>query len=251
MIVACSTLCFGSMTLDNALRRMRELHFAKVDLAIHAVGPHLTPAEVCGELQRVMQKLKTSAITFAAFHIETDPFDGPEVRDQLKAISRLARLMAVPILTVPAATIETELTEEVARLNDWNKIVMADGLILTVETRQGTHASTVEGCLNLCKAVPGLALTFDPSHFMNLPETATDSLYPHIRHVRLRDSGKKPHEFQMRVGQGEIEYSRIYGLLERQKYERAMTVDMRDVPDSAFPVEPEVRKLKFLLESMQ
>ena len=251
MFVACSSLCFGRLSLDDALQRMRELHFAKVDLAFHAVGPHITPAEVCADLQRVMLKLKASNTTFAAFHVETEPFDGPEVREQLKAISRLARLLAVPIITIPTAAVESDLATEVARLTDWNKMVMADGLILTVETKQGTHAGTVEGCLNLCKAVPGLALTFDPSHFMSLPETATDPLYPHIRHVRLRDSGKKPHEFQMRVGQGEIEYSRIYGLLERQKYERALTVDVRDVADSAFPVEPEVRKLKFLLESMQ
>jgi sugar phosphate isomerase/epimerase len=251
MFVACSTLCFGRQSLDNALQRMRELQFAKVDLAIHAVGPHLTPAQVCADLQRVVQKLKASSTTFAAFHVETDPFDGPEVREQLKAISRLARLLAVPIITVPAAQMEADIVTETARLTDWNKTVMADGLILTVETKQGTHAGTVEGCITLCKAVPGLGLAFDPSHFMHLPETATDPLYPYIRHVRLRDSGKQPHEFQMRVGQGEIEYSRIYGLLERQKYERTLTVDVRDVADNTFPVEPEVRKLKFLLESMQ
>jgi sugar phosphate isomerase/epimerase len=251
MFVACSTLCFGRLSLDDALQRMRELQFAKVDLAIHAVGPHLTPAQVCTDLQKTMQKLKASALTFAAFHVETDPFDGPEVREQLKAISRLARLLAVPIITVPAAASAAELSVEVARLTDWNKMVMADGLILTVETKQGTHAGTVDGCIALCKAVPGLGLAFDPSHFMTLPEAATEPLYPYIRHVRLRDSGKQPHEFQMRVGQGEIEYSRIHGLLERQKYERTLTVDVRDVADSAFPVEPEVRKLKFLLESMQ
>jgi len=38
--------------------------------------------------------------------------------------------------------------------------------------------------------------------------------------------------------------------LEKCRYDRALTVDVRDVADSAFPVEPEVRKLKYLLESL-
>ena len=38
--------------------------------------------------------------------------------------------------------------------------------------------------------------------------------------------------------------------LDRCRYDRALTVDVRDVPDNPFPVEPEVRKLKYLLESL-
>ena len=30
----------------------------------------------------------------------------------------------------------------------------------------------------------------------------------------------------------------------------AETVEIRDIPDAAFPMEPEVRKLRYLLESM-
>ena len=34
------------------------------------------------------------------------------------------------------------------------------------------------------------------------------------------------------------------------KDERCLTVDIRDIPDCPFPMEPEVRKLKYLLESL-
>ena len=40
------------------------------------------------------------------------------------------------------------------------------------------------------------------------------------------------------------------GQLARANYERALSVDIRDVPTPDYPMEPEVRKLKFLLESM-
>ena len=54
----------------------------------------------------------------------------------------------------------------------------------------------------------------------------------------------------MKVGQGEIEYGKIVNGLDRYRYDRALTVDMRPSSEMEFAVEPEVRKLKFLLESL-
>ena len=55
---------------------------------------------------------------------------------------------------------------------------------------------------------------------------------------------------QVRVGQGEIEYSRIITQLEKHNYNRVLTVEIIDKPENPFPMETEVRKLKFLLESL-
>ena len=247
MIVACSTLCFGRHKLDEALRVIREMHFAKADLAIHAVGPHLRPAEVAGDVGRVAQKLKASNVQFAAFHLEFDPPDGPDVREQLKGICRLARLLAVPVLTVAAAPTGADQTVEVKRLTDWVKIAEGDGVILTVETRTGTMTENATEAIELCRNVPGLGLTLDPTHYLTVPH---DTIYPHVRHVRLRDSGKGPNQYQVRIGQGEIEYGKIVSQLERCGYDRTLTVDVRDIPDGPFPIDSEVRKLKFLLESL-
>ena len=106
--------------------------------------------------------------------------------------------------------------------------------------------------MQLCQRVPGLGLTLDPSHYLAGPHGPVnyDPLFPFVRHVRLRDSGPRPDQFQVRVGQGEVEYGRIISHLDRYRYDRALTVDVRDVPDNPFPVEPEVRKLKYLLESL-
>jgi sugar phosphate isomerase/epimerase len=95
-------------------------------------------------------------------------------------------------------------------------------------------------------------LTLDPSHYHFGPHGPAnyDLLYPFVRHVRLRDTGNSPDQFQVRVGQGEIEYGRIISLLARVHYDRALAVDIRDIADCPFPVEPEVRKLKYLLDSL-
>lgn len=252
MIVACSTLCFGRYSLEDALRTIRQLHFSKADLAIHADGPHLRPADLPPEVGKWAQKLKAANLGYAAFHMEFDQPDGPAVREQLRAACRLARLLAVPVLTVPAADAGADAEAEAKRLTDWVKLAEADGIILTVETRSGTLTQDAACAVDLCRKVPGLGLTLDPSHYHCGPHRSAgyDAVYPFVRHVRLRDSGADPTQFQVRVGQGEIEYGKILGHLDRCQYDRSLTVDVRDIPDSAFPVEPEVRKLKFLLESL-
>ena len=249
MIVACSTLCFARQPLADALRVMREMHFAKADLAIRP-GGHLSAADVLADVGKVAQKLKTYNLGFAAFHLE---FESPATaKDHLRAVCRLARLLTVPVVTVAAAPVGANPCDEVNRLAEWTKLAAGDGVILSVETRLGTVTQDVEGAVELCKRVPGLGLTLDPSHYLcgPHPDANVDPLYPFVRHVRLRDSNRGPGQFQVRVGQGEIEYSKILTSLERCHYDRALTVDIRDTPDSPFPVDQEVRKLKFLLESL-
>jgi sugar phosphate isomerase/epimerase len=158
----------------------------------------------------------------------------------------------VPVLTVPAAPAGSDFEAEVRRLADWAKIAETEGVILTVETHAGTVTADPLGAAELCRRVPGLALTLDPSHYLIGPHGPMDyeDLYKLVRHVRLRDTGTTPEQFQVRIGQGELEYGKIIAQLDRCRYDRALTVDVRDVPDNPFPVEPEVRKLKYLLESL-
>jgi sugar phosphate isomerase/epimerase len=106
--------------------------------------------------------------------------------------------------------------------------------------------------VELCEKVPGLGVALDPSHYLVGPARGRsfDDVYPYVRHVRLRDTGATPNEFQVRVGQGQIDYGRIISVLERFQYDRLLSVDIRDIPDSSYAMDPEVRKLKYLLESL-
>ncbi len=252
MYVACSTLCFGKLPLDEALRVIREMNFPKADLALHEPGPHLRPSEVAADPAKAAQKLKAANLPFAAFHLDLTESDGPDARAHLKAACRLARVLAVPLVTVPAAPLSSDFDADASRLAEWAKIASAEGVMLTVETRSDTLTADPLGAVELCRRVPGLGLTLDPSHYLvgSHGPANYDPLFPYVRHVRLRDSGRTPEEFQVRVGQGEIEYGRIITQLDRFRYDRALTVDIRDVADGPFPIEPEVRKLKYLLESL-
>jgi sugar phosphate isomerase/epimerase len=250
--VACSTLSYCSLPLEDALRTIRELRFAKADLAVHADGPHLTPAEVAADPARAAQRLKAANISLAAIHLDTGSATPAEARLQLRAVARLARVSTTPLLTIPAAPAGADFAAEAERLKEWTRLAAADGVILSVETHRETITADPLGAAELCRRVPGLFLTLDPSHYQigQHGKVGYDALFLFVRHVRLRDTGTTPDQFQVRVGQGELEYGRLIAQLEQVRYDRALTVDIRDLPDSPFPIEPEVRKLKYLLESL-
>lgn len=253
MFVACSTLCFGRFPFDQALRIIGDLEFAKMDLAIHEQGPHLRPSEVAADVNRAVQRIRLGSSTApAAFSVQIDAPNEKEYLRQLQAVCRLARLTAVPLISVPAASSGSGLDDEVQRLTPLVKAAAVEGVILTVECRLGTLTEMPGTAAELCQRVPGLGLAFDPSPFVAGPNQGKcfDVVCPHVQHVRLRDTGRSPEQFQLRIGQGEIEYGKIITQLGRFRYDRALTVDIRDIPDAPFAMEPEVRKLKYLLESL-
>jgi sugar phosphate isomerase/epimerase len=251
--VACSTLCFARFPLDQALRLIAELEFSKVDVAIHERGPHLRPSEVARDVALAAQRLRIGpSLSPAAMSVEIEAADEREYERQLRAVCHLARLSMVPVLTLPAASCGTGLDLEVKRLTSLVHLASVEGIVLTVETRTGTLTETPETAVELCRRIPGLGLTLDPSHYIAGPHQGKsfDSVYPYVRHVHLRDTGRGPDQFQVRVGQGEVEYGRIVSHLARHHYDRVLTVEICDIADAPYSMEAEVRKLKYLLESL-
>lgn len=252
MFVACSTLCFGRYPLDQTLRAIAEMEFTKVEVAVHEHGKHLCPSVVAADVGAAAQKLRYGpGLTPVAFSVAIDAADPAEHDRQFQAVCHLARISAVPLLVIQAAPCNSSFDVEVARLSRLVKHAGHDGVIVTVSTEIGTHTEEPDKAVELCKRVPGLKLTLDPSHYLVGPNQGKnyDQVYPYVRHVHLRDTGRGPNSFQVRIGQGDIEYGRIISQLSRHRYNRLLTVEVRDIPDGAFPVPPEVRKLKYLLES--
>ncbi len=249
MYVACSSLCFSRFPLPQALHAIGEMRFQKVDLALHEAGNHLKPSDVKADVTRVAAILKKANLSYAAFHVETDATD-EAFHETLKAVCRLGRLVACPLVNIPAAAIGSDLAAEAKRLAQFTRIAKGEGVMLTVETHCQAVTADPKAAAELCRQVPDLGLTLDPSHYLvgQPSELDYDLLFPFVRHVRLRDSA--PSQMQVKIGQGQLEYAKIITGLERQNYHRALCVDMRDGPGVDYPVDAEVRKLKYLLESM-
>jgi sugar phosphate isomerase/epimerase len=158
----------------------------------------------------------------------------------------------VPLITTSAAPAGSPIDAEVKRLTRLTAVAGKEGVQVALATRIGTLTEDPEVAAVLSERVPGLGVTLDPSHYLAGPHSAKnyDSLFPYVRHVQLRDTGRGANQFQVRVGQGEMEYGRIVAQLARCNYNRLLSVDIRDAPDAPFAMQPEVRKLKYLLESL-
>ena len=253
MYVACSTLCFARHSLDRALRAIAELQFSKFDLALHEGGRHLKPSEVAADVVAAAARLRYGpGLAPAAFSVEIEAQSDDDYDRQFAAVCRLARLSMVPVVTLSAALAGVSFDAEVKRLMRLTGLAYQDGVQATVSTTAGTLTETPSNAVELCRRVPGLGLTLDPSCFIAGPcqGGSFDEVYPLVRHVHLRDTGRGPNSLQVRIGQGEVEYGRILSQLARHNYNRLLTVDVRDEPSAPVSMEPEVRKLKYLLESM-
>jgi len=251
--VACSTLCFSKYPLTEALHIIGELGFTKFDVAIHENGTHLKPSEVAKDVSAAVAMLKSSTgLVPAAFSIQIEAPDTAEFESQFLAICQLARHTRVPLLCMDPATAGTPVSSEVHRLTQLVRIAERNGVQHTITTTIGTLTEDPTVAVDLCRRVPGLGLTLDPSHYVacHPPVKNYDMVYPYVRHVHLRDTGRGPNQFQVSVGQGEIEYGRVIAQLTRYQYNRILTVDIRDQVESRVPRESEVRKLKYLLESL-
>jgi sugar phosphate isomerase/epimerase len=255
VFVACSTLCFAREPLEKALRLIAELEFDKFELAITEDGQHLRPSEVGDDPEAALQRVRRGpSLTPSAIHVDFGPVDwnDPVTRRRFEAHCRFAKAMSVAVLTIHSAPLGTPLDHEIKRLSSLTATAMLDGLVLAILTHAETLAGDPQNAVRLCQAIPGLGLTLDPSYELQgqYKEIEFDAVYPYVQNIHLRDTGRNPGEFQVRVGQGQIEYARIVAQLQRHGYNRALTVAIIDRPDNPFEREVEVRKLKLLLETL-
>ena len=115
--VSCSTLCFARHSFEDALRAIAELQFTKFDAALHEAGPHLRPSEVAADVPAAAERLRCGGgLTPAAFSVEIQANNEDYLR-QFKAVCRLARVSAVPLITTAAAPAGSSIEAEVKRLD--------------------------------------------------------------------------------------------------------------------------------------
>jgi sugar phosphate isomerase/epimerase len=255
MFVACSTLCFAREPLETALHQIAELEFDKFELALGENGRHLRPSEVGDNPDAALQRLRQGpSLIPSSLHIDCASADSTDFmsRKRFDGLCRFAKSLNVAVLTMPAAPLGTPVADEVKRLGPLVTSAMCEGLVLALLTHSEALTGDPQIAVELCQALPGLGLTLDPSHYLQNPHPNVDydAIFPFVQNVHLRDTGVGPGDFQVRVGQGQIEYARIVNLLQRHGYDRALTVAIVDREDNPFDREVEVRKLKLLLETL-
>ena len=247
MIVSVSTECFPELPLAKAMERLAELEYMAVEIDVHENGSHLQPVRVAASPEEAirecsdLQRLRPVAVSFAAVESAT-------MYDQFAACCRLAKSLGVVSMVVESSELGTPFNGEIERLR---KVVgIASGLdaVVGVKTAAGRMTQDAETTASLCRNVPGLGVTLDPSHFIfgHKKQASWEPILKYVCHVHLRDS--RPDAFQVRIGQGNIEYGKLFNQLERVGYKRALSVHVP--PLEGVDQVGELRKMRLLLESL-
>lgn len=248
MLVAASTECYYQLPLVAAMDKLVELEYSSVEIALHEDGQQLKPSEVAADLEKAISLCRyTHRLDVIAYDLRmTDT--GEPYYDQFTACCKLAKATKVVQLTVPCGELGTPFNEEVERLRRLVGIAVLEGARVSIKSQIGRLSEDPDTVVVLCDNVPGLGVTFDPSHYICGPHSHknVDKLMKYTYHTHLRDTSKK--QLQVRVGQGEVEYGRLITQLRRVKYNRSLSVNITEMPDVDHT--GEMRKMRLLLESL-
>jgi sugar phosphate isomerase/epimerase len=248
VFVAATTECFLGLSLPLAIERLADLEFTSVELAVFEDADQLKPSQIAADVEAAVAICRnTQRLQLAAFDVRITA-QKDEHYEQFRALCRLAKATKVVTLTVPSAELGTPFNEEVEHLRRLVDIATLHGVRVGLKSQVGRLSEDPDTVMVMCDNVKGLGLTLDPSAYIFGPYQgrSIDKLMKYVYHLQLRDTNKKA--FQVRVGQGDIEYGRLINQLQKLKYHRALCVNIAEQDDVDHI--GELRKLRLLLESL-
>lgn len=251
MYVAVSTESFlpasGPLpSLADLCERAEETGFDKLELHLDETHGPLRPSEIAAAPERFATTFReTTRLTPVAFFLADEV--SPEV---VAGLAKAAKHLKIAQLSVPASPLGTPFNDEVDRLKAHHAAASPEAVRVSVRTRAGELTEDPDTAVQLCNAVKGLGVTYDPSYFVSGPYAAVDrdGIYPHVFHVHLRDTSQD--RLQVKTGLGEIDYAKLIGRLEKENYRGALAVDLLPEEIDADERALELRKLRMLLETL-
>jgi sugar phosphate isomerase/epimerase len=235
------------MELPEAIAVLTDLEFTAVEIAIHESGK-VKPSQLLEHPERAVHLLRSShRLDISGYALDL-PSTGEQHYDDFKKFCRIAKATKVVNVTVPSSEHGTPFNEEVERLQKLVTIAESEGVRVAVRNQLGCLSDDPDTLMVLCNNVDGLGVTLDPSVYVygKADEKSMEKILKFVCNVHLRDS--RPDAFQVSVGQGDIDYGKLVNQLEREKYDRALTVHMQ--PMEGLDHRVELRKLRRLLETL-
>lgn len=246
MFIAASSHCFGDKPFPEACQALVDLGYDKIEMWLSEESEHLKPSEVAAQADKFVTFYReTTRLTPVALHFEQDASD-----EVFGNVCRIAKIMKITQVTIPAGQIGTPFNEEIDRLRRRLATTNAAGMRLSLKTKSGHLTEDPQTAIELCQAVPGLGLTLDLSYYLcgKYAGKPYDQVYAYVYHVHLRDTS--PTGIQVPIGLGEIDYSRMISQLRRCEYNRILSVEILPELLDGIDRPLEMRKLRMLLETL-
>jgi sugar phosphate isomerase/epimerase len=247
MFVAASSRAFPQLSLQDILSKLSDLDYTAVELEVGENGV-LRTSELAEQFDKTVVVCRNARrIKPIALHFTLEPTD-KNFKPCFAQCCKLARALKVVVVTVRSSLPGVPFNEEIERLQNIVHAAALEGVIVALVTETGRISEDPLTIGDICANIKGLGVSLDPSYFIygHAEPIDYEKLIDHTYHIRLRDTTR--HKFQVLIGQGELEYSKLIIQLNRVRYNRSLCADLVPVPDVDTVVE--LRKMRLLLESL-
>ncbi|HOW69092.1 MAG TPA: sugar phosphate isomerase/epimerase [Phycisphaerae bacterium] len=229
---SCSSLVQIKQPLETVAKSISEMGYPYLDLSCLSWAPHASVVEMgkdfekeAGRVESVLaaNRLKVSNLTLDA--VEIKPY--AEYEEDFRLVVKLAARLKARLINIMAPSKGADWADQVKKLKALQAIAAESGVILTVETHANQITELPADAERLCKEVPGLGLTLDPSHYYAGPNQGRsfDALYPLVQGTGFRAGGMSWDTIQMPWGEGPIDFAGIVAKLEAAGYKGFYVVE--------------------------
>jgi sugar phosphate isomerase/epimerase len=252
--IACSSLAYRFLPTADVLDHIVALGFEGVELGVFDGFARLTIAEFLADpadaTRQLIAELERTGLDVVGVNTELSEDDAELADAQFAAMLELAVAVGAPVMTLQAARQGTPLEEAAAALAPRVAAAAEVGVALAAETHCFFVTELPVDALRLVDLVPGLGLTLDPGHYWCGPGRGQrfDVLFPHVRHLHIRDSGPTWEEAQVEMGSGLVDFAAVLDGLDRAGYRGAVAVEYIGGEDGS-SVESSVVAARDLLEA--
>lgn len=270
--IAGATFSFGDLSLGAAAEVVQELGFDLADVGAgwdnyHQILPQEAVDDPDGQaerLRRVMDRHDLGISELFIMHFgkpinHPDPEVRAWTRGMFDGITSFARKAGFEsVMMIPGhvheelgQTPEEAFNTSVEELRSMVAVAGEKELQCNIEPCVGSIAEQPADAIRLVDAVPGLGLTLDYAHQvqLGLGHEEIEVLHPYARHFHAKQSA--PGAFQARPDEGSIDFGRIIRKLDADAYDGVICVEFvttQELLDTGWDFRRETARLKQILD---
>ncbi len=268
-----ATFSFGDISLEESGRVVKELGFDLVDVGAagwdtyHQILPQEAIDDPDGQSERLHRVMDDNGLEICELFVldfgkpvsHPDPDVRKWTRGQFEGIAVFAQKAGFESIMMLPGAVNEELGQtpeqafDVAAEELGAMVAMAEekGLKCNIEPNAGSIAHKPADAIRLLEATPGLGLTLDYAHQVQLgiAQDEIEVLHPYARHYHAKQSA--PGAFQALPDEGVIDFGRLMRKLEADDFDGMICVEfvtVQDLVDGGWDFKRETARLKQILE---
>ena len=268
--IGCATFSFGDLTLEESAEVVKGLGFNLVDVGagwskyqqVHPAEAAEDPQGHADIIKKWMEKHGLAISELFVMQFEDSP-NHPDPESRARTQKRFEGLATFcqkagfeSIMMLPGGVNEGQTEEEafdtsVAELQKMVAVAQEKGIQCNVEPNGGSVAGTPDDGARLCEAVPGLGLTLDYHHQLQLGFNVDqiEPMHKYAKHFHAKQSA--PGSGMAKADEGAIDFRRLVRTLKAENYEGVVCVEFvtrQELIDQGWDFKVETGRLKEILE---